>query len=400
MERIELNEEHTGRKLAAAIALLLFGAAMLAYAFGQLVSPEEEWITVETEAGAGMSSAAEFSFLYRPGSGELSYAEDRRAVTTLYTRLCRETYQLFHRVEPFEGVTNIYTINHRPNETLEVAPALYEAFAAVERSGSRALYLGPVYERYGGLFSCEDDSLLADFDPRLSPEVAEEYGEYAAFANDPQAVRIELLEGSRVRLAVSPEYLEYARQEGVECFIDFAWMRNAFIADYIARELTAQGFTRGVLSSYDGFTRCLDGSGTDYALPISERKGGTVCTAAVLRYQGPKSIVDLRDYPVNALDQTRFYRLDTGEIRTPYVDIADGLCRNAASSLTGYAGDRGCGEILLEMAPVYIADTLREDALEALAEKGIDFVYCEDGIIHASGGETEFSQINEGYHVK
>ena len=36
---------------------------------------------------------------------------------------------------------------------------------ARERSGNRALYLGPVYDRYSGLFSCEDDSLLADFDP-------------------------------------------------------------------------------------------------------------------------------------------------------------------------------------------------------------------------------------------
>ena len=59
------------------------------------------------------------------------------------------------------------------------------------------------------------------------------------------------------------------------------------------------------------------------------------------------------------------------------------MCRNALSSLTCYAGDKGCGEILLEMLPVYIAGELREDALEALAEEGTDFVYCEDQVIHA-----------------
>lgn len=399
VERIELNEEHTGRRLIAAGVLLVFGAAMLAYAFGQLLSPEEEWITVEGSSSAGASSAEEFSFLYRPGSGDRPYTADRKAVTVLYSQLCREAFQLFHNMEAFEGVTNIYTINRRPNEVLEVAPALYEAFAAVERSGSRALYLGPVYERYSNLFFCWDDSLLVDFDPRLSPEVAQEYREYAAFANDPQAVRLELLGENRIRLFISQEYLEYAEREGIENFIDFAWMRNAFIADYMAGELTAQGYTHGVLASYDGFIRCLDSSGEDYSLSIYDQKEGAAYTAAMMRYRGPKSIVCLRDYPINELDERRFYRLRSGEVRTPYVDIADGMCRNSVSGLTGYAGDKGCGEILLEMMPVYIADVLQEDALEALAEKGINFVYCENETIYASG-ETVFSQIYEGYQVK
>lgn len=400
VERIELNEEHTGRRLIAAGVLLVFGAAMLAYAFMQLISPEEEWITVEGSSSAGASSAEEFSFLYRPGSGDRPYTADQKAVTALYSQLCRETFQLFHNMEAFEGVNNIYTINRRPNEVLEVAPALYESFAAVERSGSRALYLGPVYERYGSLFFCWDDSLLVDFDPRLSPEVAQEYREYAAFANDPRAIRLELLGENRIRLFISQEYLEYAGREGIETFIDFAWMRNAFIADYMARELAAQGYTHGVLASYDGFIRCLDSSGEDYSLSIYDQKEGAACTAAMMRYQGPKSIVCLRDYPVNELDQTRFYRLRSGEVRTPYVDITDGMCRNSVSSLTGCAGDKGCGEILLEMMPVYIADELREDALEKLTENGIDFVYCEDEVIYASEDAEVFSQICEGYSIK
>lgn len=396
VERIELNEEHVGWRLAAAVVLLVFGAAMLTYTFVQAVAPEEEWITVE---GSG-ASAEEFSFLYRPGSGELSYSADRNAVTALYAQLCQEAFQLFHSTEAFEGVTNVYAINQRPNETLEVAPGLYEAFAAVERSGNRALYLGPVYERYNGLFSCWDESQLADFDPRLSPEVAREYQEYAVFANDPRAVRVELLGDNQIRLFISREYLEYAEREGVERFIDFAWMRNAFIADYMARELTAQGYTHGVLASYDGFIRCLDGSGADYALSIYDQKNGSAYTAAAMRYQGPKSMVCLRDYPVNELDQIRFYRLSSGEVRTPYVDIADGMCRNSVSGLTGCAGEKGCGEILLEMMPVYIADELREDALGELAEKGIDFIYCKDKVIYASEDGAVFSQISEGYSIK
>ena len=400
VERIELNEEHVGRRLLLTIILLLIGGGALAYAVSQFFAPQSEWITIEANSSAGITCAPEFEFLYHLGSGELSPTAERRAVTDAYTRLCRNAFLNFHNQLEEEGVNNLYAINRHPNEELAVDGALYEALAAVERSGDRTLYLGPVYDRYGSLFYCEDDSQLVDFDPRLSPEVAREYQEYAAFARDPQAVRVELLGEDRIRLFVSEEYLEYARREGVESFIDFAWMRNAFIIDYLARELTAQGYTRGVLASCDGFIRCLDESGEEYSLLIYDRQQEKTCNVAVMCYQGPKSIVCLRDFPVNALEETRFYRLRSGEIRTPYVDTADGLCRNAVSSLTGYAGDKGCGEILLELLPVYIADALQEDALEALAKRGIDFVYCGSRTICASEGRTVLSQVDERYQVK
>lgn len=400
MERIELNEEHVGRRLLLTIILLLIGGGALAYAVSQFFAPQSEWITIEANSSAGITCAPEFEFLYHLGSGELSPTAERRAVTDAYTRLCRNAFLNFHNQLEEEGVNNLYAINRHPNEELAVDGALYEALAAVERSGDRTLYLGPVYDRYGSLFYCEDDSQLVDFDPRLSPEVAREYQEYAAFARDPQAVRVELLGEDRIRLFVSEEYLEYARREGVESFIDFAWMRNAFIIDYLARELTAQGYTRGVLASCDGFIRCLDESGEEYSLLIYDRQQEKTCSVAVMCYQGPRSIVCLRDFPVNALEETRFYRLRSGEIRTPYVDTADGLCRNAVSSLTGYAGDKGCGEILLELLPVYIADALQEDALEALAKRGIDFVYCGSRTICASEGRTVLSQVDERYQVK
>lgn len=400
VERIELNEEHVGRRLLLTIILLLIGGGALAYAVSQFFAPQSEWITIEANSSAGITCAPEFEFLYHLGSGELSPTAERRAVTDAYTRLCRNAFLNFHNQLEEEGVNNLYAINRHPNEELAVDGALYEALAAVERSGDRALYLGPVYDRYESLFYCEDDSQLVDFDPRLSPEVAREYQEYAAFARDPQAVRVELLGEDRIRLFVSEEYLEYARREGVESFIDFAWMRNAFIIDYLARELTAQGYTRGVLASCDGFIRCLDESGEEYSLLIYDRQQEKTCSVAVMCYQGPKSIVCLRDFPVNALEEARFYRLRSGEVRTPYVDTADGLCRNAVSSLTGYAGDKGCGEILLELLPVYIADALQEDALEALAKRGIDFVYCGSRTICASEGRTVLSQVDERYQVK
>lgn len=400
VEKIELNDEHVGRRLAFALIFLLIGAGLLVYSFMQLITPQTEWVTVEASSSAGPTSASDFVFLYRLGGGELSPAAENKAVTAVYTQLCRTAFEVFHNQMEVSGVNNLYAINRHPNEELAVDKALYDAFSAVERSGDRSIYLGPVYDRYGSIFYCQDDSELIDFDPRLSDEIAREYAAYAAYARDPQSVQVELLGDNRICLRVSEEYLSFARREGVESFIDFAWMRNAFIADYLAEELTAQGYGKGALTSFDGFVRNLEQSDMDFSLQLYDRRENVAYGAAVMHYQGPMSIVSLRDYPINAMDGERFYELRSGEVRTPYVDTADGLTRTALHNLTCCARDKGCGEVLLEMLPLYISDSFQPEDIEVLAARGVQSVYCADGVIYSTEPDLTFSDLYEDGGVR
>lgn len=393
MERIELNEEHTSRRGILAAALLLLGVGLLVYAFFQFLNPETEWTSITASTAGGASCAEDFVLLYRPGGGGASPTVERKGVTALYTDLARQAFQLFHADQPFEGVVNVYDLNRRPNETVEVDPGLYAAFQTVADSGSRALYLGPVYSRYFGVFSCQDDTQLVDFDPRLSEDVAAEYRELCAWANDPEAVSLELLGENKVCLRVSEAYLAYAEREGIENFIDFSWMTNAFAADFIAGGLTAQGYTHGALTSYDGFCRNLDSSGTDYTLPLYSRQGDTVYAAAGLRYTGPRALVTLRDYPMSERDASRFYTLKNGERRTPYVDPSDGLCRSALPELVCYSTSRGCAETLLAVLPVYVAEGFDAGALDALKGQGIESVRWEGFTLRCTDSEAVFENF-------
>lgn len=390
VERIELNEEHIGRRLIAAAVLLVLGACLLTYAIKGLMTPELGWQAVQASTNAGPTCAEDFTFLYQMGS-----RAEVREVTNLYTGACQRAYRLFHSDQEFDGVVNVYTINHHPNETLEVDPGLYTALSAVAESGRRELYLGPVYERYDDLFYCQDDVQLADFDPRLSGAVQEEYAGILVYANDRSAVGLELLGENRIRLNVSAEYLSWADREGIDRFLDFSWMRNAFTADYLAGELAAAGYTKGSLTSYDGFARNLDGSGTDYTYAIYHRQGDTVYPAASLNYRGPMSFVRMRDYPLSEQDAQHYYRMASGEVRTSYLDTADALCKSAVDSLVCYSREKGCAQVLLEMIPVYIADSFRPEALEALAAGGIASIYCEDGVLYPSEADAALTQLYE-----
>lgn len=198
---------------------------------------------------------------------------------------------------------------------------------------------------------------------------------------------IELLGGGEVRLNVSEEYLAFAAENGVTDFVGLGWMRNAFIADYIAAALTDAGYTRGALISCDGFMRCLDTeTGTEYSFNFSHRDGGTVTNIAALHFSGEVSIACLRDYPADGSAAGGYYRYADGRLRSGFLDPADGLDRCCVPELCGYSSSTGCAGLALSLAPLFIADTLDIDELETLEIAGISVYYTDNGALCSTAG--------------
>lgn len=376
VQKIELSESNTTRRFIAAGLFLLIGAGALAYAFLQFMTPDSGWQAIQASASEGPTCGEEFVFLYELGAGELSLSAENKAVNMIYTEACGQAFRLFHTMEGFEGVVNLYEINQHPNEVLEVDEVLYNAFAAIQEAGDRTLYLGPVYARYGDLFYCTDDVQLVDFDPRLSEEVRQEYAAIAAYAADPQSIGVELLGEGKICLRVSEEYLNYAQQEEIDRFLDFGWMKNAFIVDYLADSMRKGGFTHGSITSFDGFARCLDEREGTYSLNLYDQQKGKVIQAGVMQYQGPMSLVTLRSFPATAGDEQRYYRLKSGEVRTLYLDPKDGQCRLDADSVTCYSPAHSCAELAMKLGQAYIADSHRLDPQFDLVGEGAVIIEC------------------------
>ena len=393
VQKIELSGKHLGWRLLAVILLLAIGASALSYAFITLFSSEPGWVEIKANEG-DPSYAANFILLYNVGASGASASAENKALTGLYTQAATKAWQLFNNTQTAEDVPNVRYLNDHPNETIAVDEALYKAFEQVARSGNRALYLAPVAELYDNLFLCADDVLTVDFDPLLNPELRAFFAESAEFANDPAAINVELLEDNQVRLSISDAYLAYAEEQEIRDFIDFHWMLDAFVIDYLADALAAQGFTYGTLSSYDGFARALDNrAGNSYAYNLYDGQDGTVRQAAIMHYSGARSIVTLRGYPLNDLDTDRYYVRQDGQIHTAYLDVADGLSRAALADLVAYTSNMSCAEMLLQVAPLYIADALAEDALTALSGAGIQTIYCRGSEIRYTDPKLILSNL-------
>ncbi len=356
---IELSEKHKKIRMILICVLLAIGVVAIGTGIYSLLNTEPGWQIVEANP-TDFSCSENFTFQYH-FDGETATA-DRKKLSLLYTEAMEKSYWLFTADQSSQEISNVYTINHSVGKEVTVDPALYEAFSLMEKYGSRYLYLGPVYAQYDNVFYSENDAQATDHDPAHNPEIASYIQELIAFIGDPSAITLELLGENRVKLAVSPEYLAFAQEHQIENFLDFNWMKNAFIADYFASILQENGYTSGFIASVDGFTRNLDTSGTPFSLNVLDRVDTALYSAAVMEYQGPGSIVYLRDYPMLEEEKYQYHVWENGEITSAKISPADGYSKGSRSNLITFSKDAGCAEVLLQTAPLFIADRFDGDA--------------------------------------
>lgn len=393
VEKIRLSEKHIYLRVFLVILLLAVAAVSFTYALTSCFKEETGWKVIKVSSAAKANVGDEFTFQYELGGGETSATVEYKALTILYSDAMVKAYEIFNADESFDDVVNLYEINQHPGEVLTVEEPLYRALELLEQYGNRNLYLGPVYEEMYNLFQCKEDYETASFDPEQNEVLREEFAVIADFAADPEAIHLKLLGENQVRLEISEEYQNWLTENGYETYLDFYWMKNAFIVDYLADVMIGKGYTRGAVSSYDGFNRNMDEREQPYSFNILDRVGQEIYPAAVMEYNGPESIVYLRNYPVSDQDQAHYYEMKSGEIRTAYIDGKDGLSRTARNDLVAYSSEKSCAEVLLAMVPVYISDSFDASALEKWAVDGIYFIYCEDRVIHYNDGKLTLKQL-------
>lgn len=393
VEKIQLSEKHIHLRVFLVILLLAVAAVSFTYALTSYLKEETGWKVIKVSSAAKANVGDEFTFQYELGGGETSATAEYKALTILYSDAAVKAYEIFSADESFEDVVNLYELNQHPGEVLTVEEPLYQALELLETYGNRNLYLGPVYEEMYNLFQCKEDYETASFDPEQNEVLREEFAVIADFAADPEAVDLKLLGENQVCLEVSEEYQSWTQEHGYETYLDFYWMKNAFLVDYLAEVMLENGYTRGVISSYDGFYRNLDERDVSYSFHIFDRVGQDIYPAAVMEYNGPESLVYLRNYPISTQDQAHYYEMKSGEIRTAYIDGADGLQRTSRNDLVAYSSEKGCAEVLLTMIPVYVSASFDASALEQWKADGIYSIYCEDRVIHYNEEKLTLKQL-------
>ncbi len=390
--KIELSDKNFRLRLIGTVLLLVIGVSLLAYAVSLLLHEEAGWSEIDG-GPSSQSLCGEMTLLYNLGTTDASVKSERRAVANAYADYARKAYRIFSSKEEFAGIGNLYLLNKNVGQTVELDKALYDAIKLMQDFGSRAMYMAPLYDNHRGLCMCGSDAEAEDFDPLLGEDAAQYVSRLTEFISDENAVSVDLLDGGKARLNVSDAYMAYAEQYGITSFVDFGWMTNAFAADFIAEKLLESGFKNGAISTDDGFVRNFCSSDELFAADLHDRVNGKLYTVAQLCYEAPASAVYLRTFALNELDAQQFYATERGEVRTPYLDIADGLSKAAADCIVTYSSEKSCAEVLLYTANVYVGDKISDEAVDALRKNGIGYVYCLRRTLHYGSENTVLKNV-------
>lgn len=401
VERVEVQENHVKLRVILLIAAVVAAIAAFGVALNGTTSVNSGWRRIEADGASKANCAQDFVFDYCLGGGGVSAAAENKALTLLYTQATEKAYKLFNPRETFEDTVNPCYLNQHINQPVKVEPALYNAFALMEKLNSRYVYLAPVYQEYNNLFFCSEDWETENYDPYQSDFIADYFQQVAAFAQDPAMVNVDLMGDGLVQLTVSPEYLTFAQTYGIDRFIDFYWMTDAFIADFLAELMEENGYTRGAISSYDGFVRTLKDDRLSYSFYVYDQlPQGLISSAARMDYPGGTALVNLHAFPLNAEKEYYYYRFSDGTVRNPYASMADGKSRAALPVLIGTSREMGCAEILLRLLPLYAQEAADETVLRQLPAEGIYPLWCKNLLLTSTDPLVAFNEVRQGYQIE
>lgn len=385
VEKVEVPAKITKWKVILVVALLIGGVALIAYSVSQMLSVPAGLQQIQAPDGLENTCIYDFQLWYYLGETEEKANKEKTAVTEVYVKAAGEAYGLFSDNE-VAGYQNIYTINQNPGMTVEVKPALYEALRLLQESGSRALYLGPIYENNRALIGSLSDDEAKTHDPRTNAEIQRHYEILTGFIASSDDVELELLGSNQVRLKLSEAYMAYAEEHAIDRFISLDWMRNAFAADYIADALIAAGYSNGTLESYDGFIRHMDATARKHAFYVCD--GSVNRKVAKLELSNVKTVVWLRNYPISTVEKTDFYDWSDDRLTNSRLDPADGLDKAACGDFVTYSQTRNCAQVLLQTMDLYVADSLDWTQVQALPENDVEYAIVQEKLLYVSGGSA------------
>lgn len=377
-------------RLIAAVVLTLITAFAFAYGITHLLTTEPGYQEVEATAGYA-NCASDFVFAYDFGASGESPTAESKALKKIYNERVILYYRLFNPEERFDEVVNVASLNASPNTEIEVPRQLYRALEVASGDEGRNIYLAPFFEYYELLYASKFDEDAASWDPQKNDALREEFDKTLTFASSDEHVRLELRGDGKVFLFVSDEYKKYADEVGITSFIDFGWMKNAFIADAFADEMTEAGYTHGVIYSKDGYVRNFDLSATEYTYGVYAETENGAAVVGALKYSGGAAICPLNPFILDEAEESLFYVYSDGSRRTRYISVEDALPHDAAGATVTFSKEKSCSEMLLSVLPYYQKNGVREYSSE-----GVGLIYYENGDLFKTDAEGfTFTQINQ-----
>ena len=269
-----------------ALFVLAAGLAVFSFTWGvvQLGHRDPGWQTIEINLQQG-------HVLYRSGVTFRYWAEGSAAeiraltedVRNAYTDSLLRNFQLLDAENTYDGAHNLASLNFHPGETLPVSDALgdmlRDALEKTEKKEGYSLFAGPLFREWQSLVYLKEPR---DFDPLNSPDERNKLERIAEALNRPETAALRLekqAEGYTACLSLSPEWRALAEELEITApVMDFNLLHDALLADRVAEDLAALGYTQGMLLTESGYSR-ITAPGRTCTVSLQNRASGADAVA-------------------------------------------------------------------------------------------------------------------------
>ncbi len=404
VEKIELNERHIPLRLVLFIVLIIVAITAFGIFFSTLLNASPGWMIIEETNTNYPSIGQDFILNYNVPKSNPTAA--KKKIVSIYSDIVEKGLILFDELNEYEGYKNVYYINNHPNEEIEIDPVLYNAFKKINSWDSKLIFLGPIYSQYRNIMSAENNNSAKEFDPKYNNSMKTYFAEILSYVNNGD-ISLSLFENNTVKLNINDNYLEYARDNGIDLFIDFWTLKNAFACDYMANTLFENGITGFILSSNDGYNYSV-GCEEELGLEVWTKDGKAKNLVGRFSFKGTNALVTYTDAPLE-INTDKYYVYYEGDdksneildITSRYISTIDGISREATKTYYGYSSNSsvGCADIAIGILDVFIADNIDTSKVDALKNKGIYSLYLDDSGNAVSNlpDSVSFSSASEIY---
>lgn len=340
VRKIELPNKNLKQKLVIAGVLLLIGLSAIGYGLYNSLKIDPGFTQIEVASNYDKNNSKEF-VLY----SYVKNSADKKNLIKIYSNAQVEAFRLFNVYEEYEH--NLFYINHHPNEVIEIDERLYKALKTA--SDYKYIYLGPIYQIYNGIFSCDLDGQINEFLPDLNNDVRNMFDKLSQYILDDNCIYIEFFDNNCIKLNVSYEYNSYLTENQLDHILDFYYMNNACIMDYVCDDLIKNGYDKSIISSVEGYMRLLDDSLSNYNL--LGMINGELTFAGTIDCKGPVSVIEIRNFIINESDKYNYYQTANKEIYSKYLDFNGNNIKEIDNLLT-YSNDNSL-KLILETMNLY-----------------------------------------------
>ena len=307
-------------------------------------------------------------------------------MTNSHLDLC---VKLFDSVNLYDDLVNVAYINNHINESIKVNDALYNAFKMINDNKSREIFFGPIFEYNDKIFSLDNDDEVKKIDYNYNSEMYNYLTSVYKFKNDSNAINIELLDDYVIKLNVHENYVNYLKENNSKRYIDFGYLKNAFIVDSVANHLSERGFREGYLMSSDGYLRVFNNKiSRDYDIYDYDKENINIANITVVG----KSVVNVNKY------RNKRYIYSDGRVINNYINpkaLGSDLTMNTIVCYSGL----GCSEMLLKMEGLMYTAISN---YSSLSTNGINTIYLDGKNIKYNDSSLVFNMIlvNDKYEYK